>query len=69
MSELRNHEICRGMALLRKATRSHPRGVQGRSRSPEAAQRVHMHLNEVHHWQRTHTFGTDEVDVGERRTR
>ena len=28
-----------------------------------------MHLNEVHHWQHTHTFGTDEVHAGERRTR
>jgi cation diffusion facilitator family transporter len=28
-----------------------------------------MHLNGVHHWQHTHTFGTDEVHAGERRTR
>ena len=28
-----------------------------------------MHLNEVQHWQHTHTFGTDEFHAGERRTR
>ena len=28
-----------------------------------------MHLNEVHHWQHAHRFGTDEVGAGERRTR
>ena len=28
-----------------------------------------MHLNEIQHWQHAHTFGTDEVHAGERRTR
>jgi cation diffusion facilitator family transporter len=28
-----------------------------------------MHLNEIQRWQHTHTFGTDEVYAGERRTR
>jgi len=28
-----------------------------------------MHLNETHHWEHHHTFGTDERMTGERRTR